>query len=607
MKKLFLLISLLLLSVHLTSCNQGDRVEDGPFYLAENGITIKAKDSVLVGTKAMFKEITYTLVNDSLIREISGQGWNDNSFINDSCQIVTTLVTDMSELFFNGISFNQDIGNWDVSNLTDMEGMFIDASSFNQDIGNWDVSNVTNMIGMFSQSQFNGDISKWDVSNVNNMSRMFYESQFNGDISKWDVSNVTKERVLVDFLVFKLLLEDGSVYPFNTSMLSMMQGLSQEDNNKNKSEDDLVNEQLEKMAYKYGLDVQELKDAQKKAIRTRRDFGSLKVYDKNGLFSGVAIDFWPNDKLRLEMNIKNGQWDGEVIFYHQNGQFASKSYWSKGIELSQKVFYKNGQLKTETYYESGKEIGVQKNYYIDGTPKSNQDYSDFRELKFLGKHDIVNYDLKSEIVLSKTIIDTSKTRTAIHRESDELTWEEYTEEVNGRTLYYSTPYYNGSLFTGVTFYTRIDNDGGEWNKDREIFEYPEKRYESSYKDGETELYRFWHPNGQLLHLSNKKNSKENGFTNSWFSNGQMKFEGFYKDGKRDGLFKEWHENGQIRSLESYKDGKQSGEAIYWYQNGQKQVVKYYKNDEGIGILESWYQDGQIKIRGKYVGGVLLRY
>ena len=253
----------------------------------------------------------------------------------------------------------------------------------------------------------------------------------------------------------------------------------------------------------------------------------------------------------------------------------------------------------------------------------------------MGKHDIVNYDLKSEIVLSKTIIDTSKTRTAIHTESDELTWEGYTEEVNGSTLYYATPYYNGKLFTGVNFYTHhqccdsctktYDTKGDEeygifldpntyvydttslGGKDREIFEYPEVRYESSYKDGKQVLYRFWHFNGQLAHLSNMKNDKANGFQNSWFSNGQMEYEGFYKDDKRDGLFKEWHENGQIRNLESYKDGKQYGEAVYWYQNGQKKSVKYYKNGEGIGIYKSWYRDGQIKIRGEYVGGVLRRY
>tara|TARA_B100001057_G_scaffold452311_1_gene496073 strand:- start:107 stop:817 length:711 start_codon:yes stop_codon:yes gene_type:complete len=85
MKKLFLLSLLLILSVHLTAGNQVDRVKDGPFYLAENGITIKAKDSVLVGTQAMLNGITYTLVNDSIIYD---------SLL---YQIVTTPWSDISE------------------------------------------------------------------------------------------------------------------------------------------------------------------------------------------------------------------------------------------------------------------------------------------------------------------------------------------------------------------------------------------------------------------------------------------------------------------------------------------------------------------------------
>ena len=200
MKKLFLLSLLLILSVHLTAGNQVDRVKYGPFYFAENGITVKAKDSVLVGTQAMLNGITYTLVNDSLIQEIKGQGWNDNSFINDSCQIVTSSVTDMFRLFYNASSFNQDIGSWDVSNVTNMNSMFYEASSFNQDIGSWNVSKVTNMRVMFAGARaFNQDIGNWNTSNVTDMWDMFYSvTSFNQDIGNWNVSKVTTMRNMFD-------------------------------------------------------------------------------------------------------------------------------------------------------------------------------------------------------------------------------------------------------------------------------------------------------------------------------------------------------------------------------------------------------------------------
>jgi surface protein len=206
MKNFVLLFSLLLLSVHLTSCNQGDRVEDGPFYIAENGITIKAKDSVLVGTQAMLNGITYTLVNDSLLQKIRGQRW-DHSFINDSCQIVTSLVMDMSDLFRDATSFNQDIGSWDVSNVTDMSNLFGNASSFNQDISSWDVSSVANMNRMMGNAiSFNQDIGRWDVSNVTNMRGMFSgASSFNQDIGGWNVSNIEGKSTTYDSLSYQII------------------------------------------------------------------------------------------------------------------------------------------------------------------------------------------------------------------------------------------------------------------------------------------------------------------------------------------------------------------------------------------------------------------
>ncbi|MDB4013845.1 BspA family leucine-rich repeat surface protein [Flavobacteriaceae bacterium] len=182
-----------------------------PFYLDENGVTIKARDWVTAGTTGELNGVTYTAVDIELLKDYI-------SYNQDVTKVVTTLITDMSwmfrytamfnqdignwdvssvtsmgQMFYNNQVFNQDIGNWDVSNVTEMSNMFGKTAMFNQDIGNWDVSSVTDMSGMFRKTaMFNQDIGNWDVSSVTDMQRMFYWAVFNQDIGSWDVSKVTK-------------------------------------------------------------------------------------------------------------------------------------------------------------------------------------------------------------------------------------------------------------------------------------------------------------------------------------------------------------------------------------------------------------------------------
>ena len=203
MKNILFLISMLF----LFSCEDEEDFSE-PFYLDENGVTIKAKDWVTVGTTGVLNGTTYIAIDDSL--KLSWDFTSQYPEITEMKQLVTTLVTNMewdSKPFGpSGITWDfKSIETWDVSNVTSMASLFNTCNCFNHEYNNvedipdltyWDVSSVTNMSGMFSHiyggAMFNQNISGWDVSNVTNMYRMFMGSnEFNQDLSSWDVSKVT--------------------------------------------------------------------------------------------------------------------------------------------------------------------------------------------------------------------------------------------------------------------------------------------------------------------------------------------------------------------------------------------------------------------------------
>jgi surface protein len=198
--------------------NEVSFTTNNPIYLAENGITIKAKDWAEVGMMGEINGLTYTIVDILMLNDLI----ENEEDVTVAC---TSLITDMSYLFADPNSdFNQDISSWDVSNVTDMTQMF-NYTPFNQDISFWDVSSLTIMNYMFYRAHnFNQDISSWDVSNVTEMNGVFELAyNFNQDISNWDVSNVTS--MVAMFAAAITLNQDLSLWDVSnvTNMYAMFQ------------------------------------------------------------------------------------------------------------------------------------------------------------------------------------------------------------------------------------------------------------------------------------------------------------------------------------------------------------------------------------------------
>jgi surface protein len=208
MKKLILV--LLFVSV-IFSCS-ADNEKELPFYVADNGVTIKAKDWVIVGTTAdlndgygedfvgsegngggiQFDRVYYTAVDLAWLKNVL------NTY-SDLSTLVTTKVEITNEASATDLFLRTEIKgmeNWDVSNWTSMNGLFDSNKPIKSDLSYWDVSNVEDFRLGMQLENINPNINNWNVSKATNMSGFFSTSSGDKyiegmDLSGWDVSKVT--------------------------------------------------------------------------------------------------------------------------------------------------------------------------------------------------------------------------------------------------------------------------------------------------------------------------------------------------------------------------------------------------------------------------------
>ena len=197
--------------IPLVSCSP-DKEKELPFYVAENGVTIKARDWVPVGKKADLKGIVFGFnggngdtdlvsFNHSVYYTSVDLAWLKSvlNTYSDLSILVTTKVEITNEDSAAGLFLRTEIKgmeNWDVSNWTSMYGLFDSDKPIKSDLSYWDVSNVEDFRLVMQLENINPNINNWVVSKATNMSGFFSDSSNNKyiegmDLSGWDVSKVT--------------------------------------------------------------------------------------------------------------------------------------------------------------------------------------------------------------------------------------------------------------------------------------------------------------------------------------------------------------------------------------------------------------------------------
>ena len=203
--------ALIFIALFTISCSSDDEKEL-PFYIADNGITIKVKDWVTVGTTADLKGIVFGFNggngNTDLVSfnhsiyytavDLAYLQYTLNTY-SDLSTLVTSKLKITSEASAKGLFSKTEIKgmeNWDVSNWTSMNGLFDSDKPIKSDLSYWDVSSVEDFRLAMQLETTNPNINNWDVSKATNMSGFFSASSENNyiegiDLSGWDVSKVT--------------------------------------------------------------------------------------------------------------------------------------------------------------------------------------------------------------------------------------------------------------------------------------------------------------------------------------------------------------------------------------------------------------------------------
>lgn len=244
---------------------------------------------------------------------------------------------------------------------------------------------------------------------------------------------------------------------------------------------------------------------------------------------------------------------GEKTWFYSNGDVKKTGYFDQGKQsglcleydnegkvVTEEV-YDNGYLKDRTEFnrldEDGKKTGIWRDYYPDGTIKSETTYQHGQK-NGISK----TYNLKGKLI-----------------EIQDMTSDTTTKgEVQLMALY--KEYYPGG---------KIKIVGG---------------LSEGQKSG---IYREYDMEGNLV----------NGYIyrhDTLVSEGMILFDGTYQ-----GSWRDYYSSGIVADSGTYAAGVRDGKWIFYYENGLREQEGSFRNNQPFGSWSWYYQNGQLKRRETY--------
>lgn len=330
----------------------------------------------------------------------------------------------------------------------------------------------------------------------------------------------------------------------------------------------------------------------------------LYVNDKK---EGVSYYYYPDNKVKEEINYNDGKRSGRAfefnregkiitVFDYNNGRLVNKEPVNRIDDQGNKVgvwkeFYGNKRVKTEKRFKKNKPDGYFKEYddkgkliitirYKDGVIVENNAVDEQEKVE-IRKEYYDNGNVKASGPYKENI------PVGIHREYS----------IEGEIINSKIYDNNGNVVS-----TGIVNEQGEKQGNWKNYYKNEKLLsEGSYADNDkTGKWNYYFENGRIEQTGMFRNGKPFGIWKWYNRNGDLLREEEYFNGKRDGSFTEYSKEGKIISKGFFLDGEKDGD---WRTKvGDHSEVGNYI----VGLRnETWkyyYIDGSVKFTGNYVNG-----
>ena len=140
--------------------------------------------------------------------------------------------------------------------------------------------------------------------------------------------------------------------------------------------------------------------------------GIYKEYHESGkIFKEISdvIEYYPNGRIKNKAHFIDGELNGEVISYSENGNIIEKVFMKgKLLDGEAFVYYPSGKLKEKDFFKNGKSEGESIIYYENGNVKQKSTFkNDKREGdlfiyypsgKLLQKRNFINGKAEGELV-----------------------------------------------------------------------------------------------------------------------------------------------------------------------------------------------------------------